>query len=131
MAEYLLGPEVRRMVTTHLASMDHMEVLVQLYDRAPAAIASTEVTRRLGRPPELVETALGDLVEGGLVASVASGSGANEFKYDPSSQSLRNAVEELMTMYKERPVTLIRAIYDRPAEPVISFAEAFRVRAGN
>jgi hypothetical protein len=31
-------------------------------------------------------------------------------------------------MYNSRPVTLVRAIYDRPASAARSFADAFRVR---
>lgn len=128
MAEFSLGPEVRRIVITHLASMDHMEVLVLLFRSAPEALGKPDIVQRLKRPPELVAAALTDLLEGGLISSGESPPGSEAFKYEPGSESLRTSVEELMKMYNERPVTLIRAIYDRPAQPVISFAEAFRVR---
>lgn len=107
-----------------------MEVLVLLFRSAPEALGKSDIMQRLKRPAELLETALADLVAGGLVSSTEPAPGTETFRYDPGSESLRNSVEELMTMYNERPVTLIRAIYDRPAQPVISFAEAFRVRAG-
>jgi hypothetical protein len=37
----------------------------------------------------------------------------------------------LAEMYHTRPVTLVRAIYERPARAVQSFANAFRLREGD
>lgn len=131
MAEFTLGPEVRRLVASHLASMDHVEVLLRLRRAAPAPLARDELIRETDRPEGLVETALADLIKGGLVTTEEEAGGIPTLKYDPQSEELRRAVDELAAMYNERPVTLIRAIYDRAAQPVISFAEAFRVRGGS
>ncbi len=133
MAEFSLGPDVRRIATTHLASMDHMEVLVLLllFRSAPEALGKPDILLRLRRPPELVDTALADLLEGGLLSTGEAPPASEAFNYERGSESLRDSAEELMKMHNERPVTLIRAIYDRPAQPVISFAEAFRVRGAH
>jgi hypothetical protein len=40
---------------------------------------------------------------------------------------LRHALASLAVMYKQKPVTLIRAIYERPSSAE-SFADAFRLR---
>jgi hypothetical protein len=110
--------------------MDHVEVLLRLLRAGPAGLAQDELVRETARPAALVETALADLVRGGLVSTEDDAGGLPRLKYDPQSEDHRRAVEELATMYNERPVTLIRAIYDRAAQPVISFADAFRVRGG-
>ncbi len=127
MAEFGLSPEVRELVASHLASMDHLEILLLLHGRAHEALTEEEMVRATGRPRELVRTAASDLVASGLLKQSGENPEAR-LAYDPRSEQLRMAVAELATMYNERPVTLIRAIYDRPAEPVVSFAEAFRVR---
>lgn len=44
------------------------------------------------------------------------------------SPEIRSAVAQLAVMYNTKPVTLIRAIYERPATPAQSFADAFRIR---
>ncbi|MEO8575967.1 MAG: hypothetical protein ABI556_04670 [Gemmatimonadales bacterium] len=128
MGEFGLGPEVRQIIAANLATMDHVEVLLLLYKSAPASRSRDAIARETQRPLELITRAVADLTSGGLVSQTAGPTGVESYKYDPRSESLRSAVEEVVDVYNTRPVTLIRAIYDRPPEPVISFAEAFRVR---
>lgn len=97
---------------------------------APAGLSISEIVRRTTRPHPLIENAVRDLTLGGLVAENDQTNGEPLFGYEPKSDSLRAVVDELAAMYNERPVTLVRAIYDRPAQPVISFADAFRIRGG-
>ena len=49
------------------------------------------------------------------------------YAYAPRTPELRAGVEALAVAYNERPVTLVRAIYERPS-PIQSFADAFRLR---
>ena len=51
----------------------------------------------------------------------------SRYRYEPATPALRRAVELLAIAYNERPVTLVRAIYDRPSA-IQSFADAFRIR---
>ncbi len=130
LSEFALGAEVRRLVATHLASMDHLEVLLLLSREKAGSMTVDEIASRLKRPFELVEKAVVDLESGGLVSATANASGHSAFAYSPRSPELTSATDELAAMYNERPVTLVRAIYDRPAAPVMSFADAFRIREG-
>lgn len=130
MGEFGLGPEVRRIITANLATMDHVELLLLLYKAAPAPLSLDDMVRDTKRPAQLIINAVADLSSGGLVSKAAGPAGVEAFKYDPQSESLRSAVDEVAVVYNTRPVTLIRAIYDRPPAPVVSFAEAFRVRGG-
>lgn len=128
MAEFGLSPKVRSLVSSHLASMDHLEILLLLHGAAPDALSVKDMIQKTGRPGDLVHAAVTDLVASGLLAQSEPDLEAGVVSFNPRSDEMRSAVSELATMYNERPVTLIRAIYDRPAEPVVSFAEAFRVR---
>jgi hypothetical protein len=67
-------------------------------------------------------------------ASLLLGDGPDAYRYAPADDAARRAVDALAEMYQTKPVTLIRAIYSRPATPtkpataVQSFADAFRLR---
>jgi len=39
-------------------------------------------------------------------------------------------VDALADLYHTKPVSLVRAIYDRPARAAQTFADAFRIRNG-
>lgn len=126
--DFGLGPEVRRLIASQLASMDHVEVLLLLHRSAPATLTQAEAARETKRPVELLTAVMKDLVNGGLASRTSGPGGEDRFAYAPQSEALRREVEQLVAVYNERPVTLIRAIYDRPSEPITSFAEAFRLR---
>jgi hypothetical protein len=130
MAEYGFSQEIKKLIASQLPTMDHVEILVLLQKIAPAAMTESDIVRESKRPRELVAKALSDLQEGGVVTDAGAGS-PGSYRYDPQSASLRAAADELVKEYDTRPVTLIRAIYDRPPDPVISFAEAFRIRGGD
>lgn len=130
MSEFGLAPEVKQIIATHLATMDHVDALALLY-RSASGLSRDDIARETKRPEELISSALEDLKKGGLVTAASGDGGAETFHYAPQSDELRSAADALLDVYNTRPVTLIRAIYDRPASPVISFAEAFRVRKGD
>lgn len=62
----------------------------------------------------------------GLVARKGNG----RFAYGPTSAELEAVVRELAKAYKERPVTLIRAIYSLRENKIQSFADAFKIKKG-
>jgi hypothetical protein len=122
-----VDPAVRELISKHLSSMDHVELLVLLsadesrrWTAERAAEAVHAAVRNIARVLEQLEVA-------GLLGREGSGDGAT-FRYAPSQPGMRDAVAALVVMYHQRPVTLVRAIYERPANPLISFAEAFRLK---
>lgn len=50
------------------------------------------------------------------------------FHYEPASSELREGIEDLVTAYNERPVTLIQTIYRVAESRVQSFADSFNLR---
>lgn len=54
--------------------------------------------------------------------------GDNLYLYRPSSEELKIGVERLNFIYKERPVAVISFIYEKPAEALKGFADAFKLK---
>ena len=82
--------------------------------------------------PALVAAALADLETARLVELVP-GTSDEQYRYRSGDATADADVAALREEYERRPVTLIRAMYERPASPAPpsaaqAFADAFRVR---
>jgi hypothetical protein len=118
-----IPPDVRALIDRHLISMDYVEVLLRIRRDAERAWRPEEIAIELRIDSKTAEQALRDLATAGLAAEQHG-----VYKYAPRSESARKAVDGLATMYNARPVTLVRALYDRPAQALRSFSDAFRIR---
>ena len=49
-------------------------------------------------------------------------------RYGVNTPALENMVGRLLQMYKERPVTMIKMVYEQAKDPLRAFADAFRIR---
>ncbi len=117
-----LSPELRLLLNSALPTMDHVAVLIGLVatpDQPQSATAITALTRL---QPDVVERTLRDLTASHLVEPEGGG-----YRY-AASPNLRGTVDQLVEMNRTRPVTLVRAIYDRPPRAASAFADAFRLR---
>lgn len=120
-----LPPEVLALVHGPVGTIAHVELLLALRAAAPAPCdlerlaAAANVTSPAGARQRLV-----DLEDAGLAAAVEGG----RWRYAPRDDGARAAVDALAAMYNEKPVTLVRALYERPTKPLQSFADAFRLR---
>lgn len=117
---------VRELVARHLASMDHVTVLLLLRQAAPGDRSASAIATELQIEPKLVTQVLRDLSASKLIRNLG-GTSAGPFVFAPGSDALRETVAALEDAYNRRPVTLIRALYARPPRPVQSFADAFRL----
>ncbi len=121
-----LPGEVRALIRGPVASMAHVEALLLLRRRAPAAVAVAELAAEAQMPgPAQTRRCLDDLVGAGLLERTD----AELYRYAPKRDAERQAVDALAAMYNEKPVTLVRAVYARPAGPIQAFADAFRLRS--
>jgi len=120
-----LPGEVVALIHRSLPSMVHIEMLLLLHRTAPRAWTAEQAAMELRSSPELVVATIADL----LAARLA--------EPEPGSTLVRLRAEDDLTMaavvalkevYDRRPVTLIKALYRRPAASVQAFADAFRLR---
>ena len=152
MASSDLPPAVQQLVWRHLPSIDHVAILLALRAAAGDALAGTheggshrrdelsaayvaaqdtaqgsaleinEVAERTGVSDAVAAQVLADLHAAGLLERHV-----HSFVFS-RMPDVREAVNQLAEMYNTRPVTLVRAMYDRPATSVQQFADAFRLR---
>lgn len=107
--------------------MEHVELLLVLAEDPALRIGAERAAELIHSDLPTATKRLRDLETAGLLQQ--SGHGQEQFfSYGPRSGQMREAVAELAKMYHHRPVTLVRAIYERPVSPVRSFADAFRIR---
>jgi hypothetical protein len=106
-----LPREVLALVHGPAHTIVHVELLLALRAGEPRAhslaqlAASAHVTSLAG-----ARERLGELVAAGLVAAPAD----DAWRYAPADDDARRAVDLLAETYDRRPVTLMRALYERP-----------------
>ena len=122
-----LPQDVRDLLTRHLATMEHVEVLLTLARDEARSWRAAELAAVTHTAVASVTTRLEELVAGGFASAAPAGT-SGTYRYAPGTAEMRAAVSSLDEMYRTKPVTLIKAIYERPASAVQSFADAFRLR---
>jgi hypothetical protein len=116
-------PEVLQdLISDHTPTMDHVAILLDLRSLPGAHHAVVDIAARTRLERAVCERVLRELA----VSRIASREG-DLFQYAPAAD-LRDTVDSLAELYYRKPVTLVRAIYDRPARAAQSFADAFRIR---
>lgn len=127
-AEIMLPEEVRRLIQSTIPTIDALEVLMFLTRQSGVAWRPNEVVNQM-QPTVIGEAAVRDYlvlfqVEG-LMVSQADGS----LLYRPATAQIEAAVQALIQAYNERPVTLIRAVYEiANSKKIQAFADAFKIK---
>jgi hypothetical protein len=116
--------EVRRLVRERVGTMDHVEVLMRLHASpdAPLTAAAIDASSRLGMAT--VQRSLDHLARAGLARHDP---GSNLWQLQASGED-RRAVDALSIMYHQRPVSLVKLVYEQPPAPLKLFSDAFRLR---
>ena len=122
MADETIPGAVRLLLARHLPTVDHVAVLVILRAAPERSHDATSAAAEARVSEPVAEAVLADLAAAHLVQRDGTG-----FRFAPDARD-RAAVEQLAELYNSRPVSLMRAIYDRPASSAQSFADAFRIR---
>lgn len=112
------------MIQRHLATMDHVELLMVLRGSRDGSFALQQLAEKLRKPPQMVEQCLDALTGAGLAAQLSDGT----YRYAAREEALDRTAESVVRLYNERPVTLVRLLYERPPTAVNTFADAFKLR---
>jgi hypothetical protein len=103
--------------------MEEVDALLLLAGH-DVALSVPEIRARLRLPESsLPPASIIGLEKRGLVAG--DGAEIPRYRYAPGSEELRRAVGLLAIAYHERPVTLVRLVYNTP-QRAQTFADAFR-----
>ena len=121
-----LPADVLDLIARHLDSMEQVAALLVLRRDPARAWQLNELATEVRARPEQVAAALTALHKNDLVSTEPGE--PRLYRYSPATATLRTAVDNLEIAYNTRPVTLVKALYDRPSRSIQSFADAFRLR---
>lgn len=85
-----------------------------------------ELSQKIHVAPDRVATNVKFLSARGLV-SITSGESLT-CRYGAQTPELEKVLKRLLDLYNERPVTMIRMVYEKPNKSLRTFAETFRLR---
>jgi hypothetical protein len=115
---------VSRLIAECLPNVDALDLLMLLLEEPHRASTGSELVARkrsIGLTEARVRKHLDAFVACGIVTE-------HEGRYGCALTTDHEPLRELVRMYNERPVTLIRAIYARSDERIRAFSDAFDVR---
>ena len=122
-----LPREVEALIQRALATMLHVELLLLLQRTAPMSWSAEAAAAELRTTPVLVEGVFADLQAARLADPTVGGS-PSAWCFDVRDDAAVAATMQLREAYERRPVTLVKALYQRPASSAHAFADAFRLR---
>ena len=125
MAQEEIPANVRAFLNDHVESVVQVEVLLLLYADPGRTFATSDVVSALRIEPAWAEAQLSNLVARGMLAEAGA---AGSYRWAPRTAEIEAAVAGLARAYADRRVTVIGLIYAKPADPLRSFADAFRIR---
>ncbi len=121
-----LPESVKKLIETHIKSVEELEVLLLLSGEPDKSWSSSEVFRTVQSNLNSIELKLAKLAAQGLLNSTPG----PEIRYSYSSTppELDAAVRLLREAYKVRPTRVIELIFANPNSQIRSFADAFKFR---
>jgi len=118
---------VKQFVREHIPTMDHLEVLMRLHAKPDALFSIAELENATHVRGAALSRVLDSLASDGL-ARVVDREGVPAIQLGARSGDERRQVDALASMYHQRPVSLVRFVYEQPTTPLRSFSDAFRIR---
>jgi hypothetical protein len=125
-AEAQIPDEVRRLVAEHIPTAEMLEIVLLLAGEPERGWTADEVSQRVFTVPAAAIASLEGLVARGLART--DGAGNPSYRYAPATDELRRQVAALAGAYRASRVAVIQLVFARPADPLRSFADAFRMR---
>jgi len=107
-----------------LGSVWTLELLLFLKGHAERALTAEELVRDMRASAFVVQGGLQTLESMGLVRANDEGT----YRYSPTVPQLDEYVQQLEALYRDRPTSVIRAIFSTPTDMLQKFADAFRLK---
>lgn len=119
--------EVLDLIQRCLPTMEHVELLLALARDESRPLTAEQAAAEVKSRVSATVTRLQELTRAGLLVC-QPGPAGDEYRFAPARPAFRRGTDDLRRMYTTRPVSLVRAIYERPPSAIRSFADAFRIR---
>lgn len=126
MSDAAIPPRVQRFISTHIDSIEKLEVLLLLRARAEREWTARDVSQELRINESSSAARLEDLTARRLLVK-GDGNPAS-YRFSPASADDAQAVGELQDTYSTRRVSVISFIFSKPLDKVRGFADAFRLK---
>lgn len=128
MSQAVIPAGVRAFVDQNIDSAELLETLLLVHSGGDREWTPDQVARSIYTVPAGAIRRLEQLVQMGLANS--NGAMNPSYRFAPSTAAQRAQVDELAAAYRVNRVGVINLIYERPADPLRSFSDAFRLRNG-
>ncbi|MGQ0702702.1 MAG: hypothetical protein ACT4PM_06180 [Gemmatimonadales bacterium] len=128
MRENELPDEVRGLIQASVPTPDALEVLVGIARSAPATLTPEQLAEAL-RPAAITVPMARGFLRFFRSQGIVVESPGEAFRFEPANPELERAVRGLIKAYDERPVTLIRTVYELADQKALqAFSDAFRLK---
>lgn len=127
MSDAVIPPRVQRFISTHIDSIEKLEVLLLMRARADREWNAREVSQELRITEASASARLEDLTARRLLVVVGQGSPPS-YRFSPASAEDAEDVSALQETYSTRRVSVISFIFSKPLDRVRGFADAFRLK---
>ena len=117
-----LSEQLQRFVMERLPSVEQIEIVLLLRGDRARTWSAPEVATQLGTPPESTAMRLFLLASNGLVAFEGG-----RYRFG-ASETVEPLLDELATAYGESRAVLVALVGGPPADPLRSFADAFKLK---
>lgn len=120
----MLDDDLLEFIQSSIRSVWTLEVLLLLRRERERAWSAEDLVRELRASDVVVGENLGLLEAAGLAAPAGNGL----WRYAPASALFDGLAGRLAAVYREKPVTVVKAIVTSPNEKLQTFADAFKLR---
>jgi hypothetical protein len=116
--------DLQKFIGRHIQSVEQLEILCLLAENPAHGWTVPDVFRRIQSSEKSVASWLKKFTQDGFGVEEPEG----VFRFAPATAELSSGVAMLVKGYRERRVTVVEMIYQKPADPIHHFADAFRIR---
>jgi hypothetical protein len=119
--------DVRAFLEGNIDCLEQLETLRILGGDPTREWSAADMAREAQTNAELMDGHLAALQARGLLTS-ARRQGVVYCRHGARTPELREKLDRLLELYRQRPVTMIRMVYEKSSSALRTFADAFRLR---
>lgn len=126
MSNVQITPEIHRLIADHITSADQLDILLLLHSNSDRSWTARQVSEAVFTVPAAATMRLEQLASVGFLAS--SGGADPTYTFAPSTPALRSGTDQLAAAYRSNRVAVIQLVFQKAADPLKTFADAFRLK---